>query len=126
MNFSIATPAAYQPQPDVVDCARSAAAVSGGSFEIVASAEEAVAGAAAVYTDVWASMGQEAEAEKRRRDFAPFQVNEKLFALARPDAISALPAGQARGRSHRRCHRSPRSIVFDQRKIGCTCRRRSC
>lgn len=115
MNFSIATPAAYRPQPDVVDCARSAAAVSGGSFEIVASPEEAVAGAAAVYTDVWASMGQEAEAEKRRRDFAPFQVNEKLFALARPDAIflHCLPAKRGEEVTDAVIE-GPRSIVFDQ------------
>jgi len=99
----------------VVDCARSAAAVSGGSFEIVASAEEAVAGAAAVYTDVWASMGQEAEAEKRRRDFAPFQVNEKLFALARPDAIflHCLPARRGEEVTDAVIE-GPRSIVFDQ------------
>ncbi len=55
---------------------------------------EAVDGASALYTDVWASMGQEAEEEQRRKDFAPFQVNEKLFAAAPDDAIfmHCLPA----------------------------------
>src|SRR5438132_164053 len=79
VNFSMATPRGYQPQPDVVASARSVAAVSGATLAITNDPEEAVTGANAVYTDVWASMGQEAEAEKRRRDFTPYQVNEKLF-----------------------------------------------
>src|SRR6266550_2745556 len=66
MNFSIATPAGYQPHPDVVAFARSGATVSGASLVITCNPEEAAAGANAVYTDVWASMGQEAEAAKRR------------------------------------------------------------
>jgi ornithine carbamoyltransferase len=115
MNFSIATPRGYQPHPDVVACARSAAAVSGASLEIHNSPEEAVAGANAVYTDVWASMGQEAEAAKRRRDFAAFQVNEKLFARALPDAIflHCLPAKRGEEVSDAVIE-SPRSVVFDQ------------
>jgi ornithine carbamoyltransferase len=115
MNFSIATPRGYQPHPDVVACARSAAAVSGASLEIHNSPEEAVAGANAVYTDVWASMGQEAEAAKRRRDFAAFQVNEKLFARALPDAIflHCLPAKRGEEVSDAVIE-SPRSAVFDQ------------
>ena len=56
--------------------------------------EDAVAGADAVYVDTWTSMGQEAEAEQRRRDFEGFQVDERLMALAAPDAIflHCLPA----------------------------------
>src|SRR5882672_2309447 len=69
MSFSIATPPGYQPHPDVVASARSVSTVSGASLAIAGSPEEAVAGANAVYTDVWVSMGQEAEAERRRRDF---------------------------------------------------------
>src|SRR5262245_7066934 len=94
MNFAIATPPGYQPHPDVVACARSAAAVSGARLSISNDPEEAVFGSNAVYTDVWASMGQEGEAEQRRQDFAGFQVNEKLFARALPDAIflHCLPA----------------------------------
>src|SRR5437867_865724 len=82
VNFSIATPKGYQPHPEVAASARSVADVSGANLVITNSPEEAVAGAHAVYTDVWVSMGQEAEAEQRRRDFAAYQVNEKLFSLA--------------------------------------------
>src|SRR5436190_6053119 len=71
MNFSIAMPAGYEPHPDVVAFARSAAQVSGATLTITDNPEEAVAGANAVYTDVWTSMGQEEESERRRRDFAP-------------------------------------------------------
>jgi ornithine carbamoyltransferase len=115
MNFSIATPRGYEPDPDIVACARSAAAVSGAVLEIGNIPAEAVAGANAVYTDVWASMGQESEAEKRRRVFTPYQVNETLFAQALPDAIflHCLPAkrGEEVTDAVIEC---PRSLVFDQ------------
>src|SRR5437868_183456 len=68
VNFSIATPRGYQPHPDVTADARSVAAVSGAALVIGNDPEEAVAGANAVYTDVWTSMGQESEIEQRRRD----------------------------------------------------------
>ena len=115
MNFSIATPPGYQPHPDVVASARSVAAVSGASLTITASPEEAVAGANAVYTDVWASMGQEAEAERRRGHFAAFQVNEKLFARAGRDAIflHCLPAKRGEEVTDGVIE-GPRSAVFDQ------------
>jgi ornithine carbamoyltransferase len=115
VNFSMATPRGYQPHPEVVACARSVAAVSGATLSITNNPEEAVAGANAVYTDVWASMGQESEAEKRRCDFTPYQVNETLFAQALPDAIflHCLPAkrGEEVSDAVIEC---PRSAVFDQ------------
>jgi ornithine carbamoyltransferase len=115
MDFSLAAPPGYQPDPHVVTCARDSAAVSGSNLVITSSPEEAVAGANAVYTDVWASMGQENEADKRRRDFIAFQVNEKLFAQARPDAIflHCLPAkrGEEVTDGVIECDRS---AVFDQ------------
>jgi ornithine carbamoyltransferase len=115
IDFSMATPRGYQPHPEVVACARSVAAVSGATLSITNHPEEAVAGANAVYTDVWASMGQESEAEKRRRDFTPYQVNEKLFKQALPDAIflHCLPAkrGEEVTDAVMEC---PRSVVFDQ------------
>src|SRR5262249_35107638 len=84
-------------------------------LEITNSPEDAVAGANVVYTDVWASMGQEAQAEKRRRDFAAYQVNENLFSQALPDAIflHCLPArrGEEGTDAVMEC---PRSAVFDQ------------
>lgn len=115
VNFSMASPRGYQPHPDVLASARSVAAVSGANLVLTTSPEEAVAGANAVYTDVWTSMGQESEQEQRRRDFAGYQVNEKLFSQARPDAIflHCLPAkrGQEVTEGVIEC---PRSAVFDQ------------
>ncbi len=115
MNFSIATPPGYQPHPDVVASARSVSTVSGASLAIAGSPEEAVAGANAVYTDVWVSMGQEAEAERRRCDFAAFQVNEKLFARASRDAVflHCLPAKRGEEVTDAVIE-GPRSAVFDQ------------
>ncbi|HTM50456.1 MAG TPA: ornithine carbamoyltransferase [Bryobacteraceae bacterium] len=115
VHFSIAAPAGYQANPDVVACARSAAYVSGATLTITNSPEEAVAGANAVYTDVWTSMGQEEESERRRRDFAGYQVNERLFERARADAVfmHCLPAkrGEEVTDGVMECSRS---IVFDQ------------
>jgi ornithine carbamoyltransferase len=94
MNLSLATPAGYEPDPEIVAQAEALAAVAGGQLVITNDAAEAVAGAHAVYTDVWASMGQEGEKEQRLRDFAPYQVNAALFEQAAPEAIflHCLPA----------------------------------
>jgi ornithine carbamoyltransferase len=115
MNFSIATPAGYQPHPDVVASARSVAAVSGADLVITNDPREAVDGANAVYTDVWASMGQESEAERRRQAFAAYQVNEKLFTHAGRDAIflHCLPAKRGEEVTDA-VMEGPRSAVFDQ------------
>ncbi len=85
----VATPEGYAPDPEIVEVASKA-----GAITVTRDPAEAVAGAHAVYTDVWASMGQEAEAAERSRIFAPYQVNEELFAKARPDAVfmHCLPA----------------------------------
>ncbi len=94
VDVSIATPADYAPQEKYVVWARRNAVASGAKVTITTSLEEALAGADAVYTDVWASMGMEAEAEKRARDFAAYQVNARVMSLAKPDAIfmHCLPA----------------------------------
>ena len=115
VHFSLATPRGYEPDPGVAESARRAAATSGAKLEILNDPAEAVRGANAVYTDVWASMGQEAEAEKRRRDFAGFQVNAKLFSQALSDAIflHCLPARRGEEVSDD-VMESPRSAVFDQ------------
>lgn len=90
--FSIATPPGYELDPELLDTLRK----ENPESEIVATNDpaEAVKGASAVYTDVWASMGQEAEQEQRKRDFADFQVNAKLMAEAPDDALfmHCLPA----------------------------------
>ncbi|HKA01205.1 MAG TPA: ornithine carbamoyltransferase [Candidatus Solibacter sp.] len=94
MDFALACPEGYLPNPDIVTTAEGLAAVSGASLTITHDTAEAVHGAHAVYTDVWTSMGQEQEMVKRKRSFRDFQVNDALFAKARPDAIfmHCLPA----------------------------------
>jgi ornithine carbamoyltransferase len=93
VTVRVAAPEGYQPPPEAVATAR-AAARSGAEVVITTEAEEAVRGADAVYTDVWASMGQEKEAAERRSLFQPYQVDERLFGLAGPGAIflHCLPA----------------------------------
>ncbi|MGH8928183.1 MAG: ornithine carbamoyltransferase [Acidimicrobiia bacterium] len=88
-SVRIATPPGYEPDRQLL-----AEAHRHGDVTVTHDPAEAVAGADAVYTDVWASMGQEAEAPERRRLFAPYQVDLDLFSRARPDAIflHCLPA----------------------------------
>ena len=115
MDFSLACPPGYLPNPDIVAEAEGLAAISGAALEITHDPAQAVHRAHAVYTDVWASMGQEQEAVKRKKAFRLYQVNDELFALARPDAVfmHCLPA-----RRGEECTdsvvESPRSVVFDQ------------
>ncbi len=114
-TISVGTPKGYEPNEAVVNAAQELAAASGGQVQIVNDPVEAVAEADAVYTDVWASMGQEDEAVERREIFLPFQVNQKLFSHAAKHAVfmHCLPA-------HREDEvaaaviDSPRSVVFDQ------------
>ncbi len=93
LRVHVATPAGYGPDPSIVDEARLLAREHGGQVVIGHDPIAAVAGADAVYTDVWASMGFESEAAARERAFAPFRVTAKLLAGA-PDAIvmHCLPA----------------------------------
>jgi ornithine carbamoyltransferase len=93
-KMAVATPAGYEPKPEVVKWAREDGRETGFALTLTNSADEAVKGADAVYTDVWASMGQEAEKEARARIFAPYQVNARLMAQAKKDAIfmHCLPA----------------------------------
>ncbi len=90
----VATPPGYEPDPKALHWAVERGKQTGGTCTVTNDAVEAVSGADVVYTDVWASMGQEAEAEARRKVFFPYQVNGKLFAKAKPDAIfmHCLPA----------------------------------
>jgi ornithine carbamoyltransferase len=93
VSVRVASPPGYEPAADIVEQAR---ALAGPDVDILVGHDpaEAVRDADAVYTDVWASMGQEAEAAERRRLFAPYQVNEALFALAGERAVflHCLPA----------------------------------
>jgi ornithine carbamoyltransferase len=94
MEITVATPAAYEPDAAVVEIAKKLAVESKGKVQVVNDPAAAVQQADVVYTDVWASMGQEAEQAKREQDFAGFQVNEKLLELAKPDVtfMHCLPA----------------------------------
>jgi len=86
MQITVATPAGYEPDADVV--------AGAGAVRVVEDPLEAVAGAEAVVTDVWTSMGQEAEHDRRLRDLAPFRLDEDKLALAASDAVAmhCLPA----------------------------------
>jgi len=115
MDFALAAPHGYEPNPEIVAQADGLAAVSGSRLQLTDDPAEAVNGAHAVYTDVWASMGQEKEAAKRRKAFAGYQVNDALFAQARPDAIfmHCLPAHREEEATESVIEHS-RSVVFDQ------------
>jgi ornithine carbamoyltransferase len=115
MDFALACPEGYLPTPEVVAQAEGLAAVSGAVLTITHDTAAALDGAHAVYTDVWASMGQEHEAVIRKRAFAPYQVNDELFAMARPDAIfmHCLPAKRGEETTDS-VMESERSAVFDQ------------
>jgi ornithine carbamoyltransferase len=113
--FRAACPPGYQPDPEVVAEARRMAATTGAGIELFEEPQAAVDGAQAVYTDVWASMGQEEEAEARATIFAPFQVNRRLMELAAPDAafLHCLPAHRGLEVSEDVID-SPQSIVYEQ------------
>ena len=115
LHCSVATPEGYQPQADIVQQAKHLAAQTGASIEITQDPQAAVEGAHAVYTDVWASMGQESEAEERKRIFAPYQVNEALLGQARPDAVfmHCLPAKRGLEVTDA-VMESKQSVAFDQ------------
>ncbi len=115
MDFALATPAGYVSDPAIVSQARALAASTGAVLKFTQNPEEAVEGAHAVYTDVWASMGQESEAMRRRAHFAAYQIGDRLFSAARPDAIfmHCLPAHRDEEVTDA-VMESPRSVVFQQ------------
>jgi ornithine carbamoyltransferase len=115
IDLRIACPDGYDPDPALVEESRIIAARHNTSIAITRSPVEAVAGADAIYTDVWASMGQEAEAIERRAIFHSYQVNEALMAKARPNAIfmHCLPAKRNQETTDG-VMESPQSVVFDQ------------
>ena len=114
-HFSIAVPKGYEPNPEVMMQAAAFASESGARIDLTYHAGEAVAGAHAIYTDVWTSMGQEDEKARRNQDFVPYQVNEALMAKARPDArfMHCLPAKRGEEVTDAVIE-SPHSVVFDQ------------
>lgn len=94
VDFNIATPKGYEPSADFVRKARSIASRHGGSVTVTNDPKKAARDADVIYTDVWISMGQESERDKKEKAFSSFQINEKLVQLAKDDFIfmHCLPA----------------------------------
>jgi ornithine carbamoyltransferase len=115
IHCSVATPSDYQPKPEIVELAVELARGSGARIEITSDPVAAVRAADAVYTDVWASMGQESEADERKRIFVPYQVNEALLAQARKDTLfmHCLPAKRGQEVTDA-VMESAQSVVFEQ------------
>jgi ornithine carbamoyltransferase len=111
----VATPKGYEPKADAVAWAVNRGKEAGGTCTVTNDARQAVSEADVVYTDVWASMGQEAEAGERDRIFRPFQVNADLFRCTKPDAIflHCLPAHRGQEVTDEVID-SPQSLVFQQ------------
>ncbi len=115
MNFRIASPPGYGVQESIMRLAQGFAMESGAELLFTEEPHSAVTQADVVYTDVWASMGQEAEVERRRQLFARYQVNEELISLAKADAIfmHPLPAHHGQEVAEGILESLP-SVVFDQ------------
>jgi ornithine carbamoyltransferase len=115
VDVAIATPKGYEPDAGVTANAKADAAAAGTKLLVTNSKEEAVAGAHVVYTDVWASMGQEAEQAKRVKDFAGWTVTNALMALADPRAVfmHCLPAHRGEEVAADVCD-GPRSVIYDE------------
>lgn len=115
MHFTAATPKGYAPDNAVLKIAASAAKKTGAKIEVEHNPKAAVKNADVIYTDVWVSMGQEAEKEKKAAAFNEFQVNAKLMGLAKPKAIfmHCLPAHRGEEVTDEVMD-SPQSVVFDE------------
>jgi len=115
MNFRIASPPGYEINEEILTQSQNFAASSGSKITLTEDPIQAVRGADIVYSDVWVSMGQENEAEKRRVAFAKYQVNKKLLSLANKSALfmHPLPAHEGEEISAGMLE-DRRSVVFDQ------------
>ncbi len=115
VNLRVASPKGHEVGEDIVRMGRRFAQRSGAEIALFEKPREAAKGADVVYTDVWTSMGQEAEAEKRRKAFAGYQVDAKLMALAQKDAILMHPLPAHHGEEVAPgLIDSAQSAVFDQ------------
>ncbi|MFA6217234.1 MAG: ornithine carbamoyltransferase [Candidatus Omnitrophota bacterium] len=115
LNLHIATPFGYEPDPGIVKQSRIFAKDSGSIIELFTSPQKAVRGTDVIYTDVWASMGQEEEAAKRKKIFAEFQINQSLLKLAKKNVfiMHCLPAHRGDEITDGVIN-SKNSVVFDQ------------
>ncbi|HXZ29530.1 MAG TPA: ornithine carbamoyltransferase [Dehalococcoidia bacterium] len=115
MNFHLASPPGYEIKGDVLTKGKSFAIRSGSQILLTTDPHEAAKGADIVYTDVWVSMGQEAEAKKRRRAFSGYQVDNKLLSSAKRDVLFMHPLPAHHGEEIAAGLLSDhRSVVFDQ------------
>ena len=114
-SIRVATPPDYAPDPEIIDAAREIADQTGAEIALLTDPHEAVAGADAVYTDAWTSMGQEREEGERARIFPPYQVNRELMAEAAPHAVfmHCLPAHRGLEVTDEVMD-SAQSVVFEQ------------
>jgi ornithine carbamoyltransferase len=115
MDMAVACPDEYKPNAEIVAKAKEYAAKNNSTITITSDVKSAVSGADVIYTDVWVSMGDEAEAEKRRADFKEYQVNQELIDLADDDVIfmHCLPAIRGEEVSAEVID-GPHSVVYDQ------------
>jgi ornithine carbamoyltransferase len=115
MDFTIATPPGYELSSDVWALGQQLAEASGSRLLATHDQHDAVAGADVIYTDVWTSMGQETEAEARRRAFGAYQVDEALVGEAKPDVMvmHCLPAHRGEEITDGVCD-GPQSALWDQ------------
>jgi ornithine carbamoyltransferase len=115
MDFALAAPAGYEPKDEVWQVAQELAEEHGTTLQVTTRPAEALEGADAVYTDVWASMGLEHEAMQRRSDFKDFTVTSELMSMAKPGALflHCLPAHRDEEVTDE-VMESAGSVVFDQ------------
>jgi ornithine carbamoyltransferase len=111
ISFTVACPKGYEPNRDIEGRARK----NGARVAVTHSVEEAVSGADAIYTDVWASMGQEAESAERINSFQEYQVNDRVVVMAKKDAVvmHCLPAHRGQEITAEVLE-GPQSVAFDQ------------
>jgi len=115
VSVRVATPPGYEPKPEIVSEAKTLATATGATIELFNNPLEAVKDAQAIYTDVWASMGQEHAVHLRAQVFAPYRVTEELMAACDPAAVfmHCLPAHRGHEVTNEVID-SARSVVFDQ------------
>lgn len=115
MEVVIATPKGFEPNSNIVKLAEEDAKATGARVSVAEDPEEAVKGADVIYTDVWASMGEEDQAEEKEKNFKAYQINKHLLSLANKDAIvlHCLPAKRGKEITDEVID-GPQSVVFDE------------
>ncbi|MDD3396250.1 MAG: ornithine carbamoyltransferase [Acidaminococcaceae bacterium] len=115
MNMVCASPRGYQPNPEIVREAQEDAALTGATISVEEDMQKAAKGADVFYTDVWTSMGEEAEKAKRQQDLHDYQINKELLALGRSDAmvLHCLPAHRGEEITEE-VMEGPQAAIFDQ------------